>query len=75
MANLRERIELDIDNIGRVFNELPPAGKLLQLSILELAGVATLFYYFIMELKILSNNYYTKKIYCFQKPVPGIKIY
>lgn len=46
MASLKDKIEYDIDNIDRVFEELPNHKNLSQLSILELAGVATLLHNF-----------------------------
>ncbi|MBN1558938.1 hypothetical protein JW998_01720 [candidate division KSB1 bacterium] len=42
MASLKEKIEFDIDNIDRIFEEMPNNEILPQLSKLELAGVATL---------------------------------
>lgn len=46
MANLRDKIEIDIENLNRVFEELPKHEILSQLSTLELAGVATLLHNF-----------------------------
>ena len=46
MANLRDKIEIDIENIERVFEEMPALKTLLQLSTLELAGVAALLHSF-----------------------------
>lgn len=46
MADLKEKIDIDIENIDRVFEELPNHDILSQLSILELAGVATLLHNF-----------------------------
>ena len=46
MASLQDKINLDIENIDRVFAELPQHEVLHKLSILELAGVATLLHNF-----------------------------
>jgi uncharacterized protein YutE (UPF0331/DUF86 family) len=46
MANLHDKINLDIENIDRVFAELPRHNVLHKLSMLELAGVATLLHNF-----------------------------
>ena len=46
MDELREKIEIDINNLDRVFEELPNHSILSQLSTLELAGVATLLHIF-----------------------------
>jgi hypothetical protein len=46
MASLRDKINVDIDNIDRVFVELPKHNVLPKLSMLELAGVATLLHNF-----------------------------
>ena len=46
MASLKDKIEYDIDNIDRVFEEMPVHKILPQLSTLELAGVATLLHNF-----------------------------
>ena len=46
MASLKDKIEYDIDNIDRIFEELPSHEILPRLSILELAGVATLLHNF-----------------------------
>lgn len=42
MANLREKIDAEVENIERVLAELPAAGACGTLSLLELAGVGTL---------------------------------
>jgi len=42
MAELREKIEAEVENIERVLAELPAAGACGTLSLLELAGVGTL---------------------------------
>ena len=47
MASLKDKINIDIDNIDRVFQEMPHHDILPQLSILELAGVAALLYNFL----------------------------
>lgn len=46
MANLRDEIDIDVENINRVFAEMPNYKMLHQLSNLELAGVATLLHNF-----------------------------
>ena len=46
MADLQDKIKIDIENINRVFAEMPNYDALPQLSILELAGVATLLHNF-----------------------------
>ncbi|MBW2368103.1 MAG: hypothetical protein JRH15_09475 [Deltaproteobacteria bacterium] len=46
MANLRDKIDIDIENINRVFAEMPTHETLPHLSTLELAGVATLLHNF-----------------------------
>lgn len=46
MASLKDKINIDIENIDRVFEELPSHEILPQLSVLELAGVATLLHNF-----------------------------
>jgi len=53
MASLKDKIDIDIDNIDRVFAEMPNHEILPQLSILELAGVATLLHNFYNSMKIL----------------------
>ena len=42
MANLREKIEAEFENMENVLDVIPSVDKLPYLSILELAGVATL---------------------------------
>lgn len=42
MADLREKVEAEFENIERVLSELPQSQKCPNLSILELAGVAAL---------------------------------
>ena len=46
MANPKDKINIDIENIDRVFEELPNHAILPQLSVLELAGVTTLLHNF-----------------------------
>lgn len=46
MANAREKIEAEIENIERVLADLPSPDSLKQLSSLELAGVAALIHNF-----------------------------
>jgi hypothetical protein len=62
MSTLNEKIEAEIENINRVLKEIPPAKSLPSLSILELAGVATLLHNFyngienILKQILLSKN-------------------
>ena len=42
MANLKEKVEAEFENIEQLLNEMPGYTQLPNLSILELAGVATL---------------------------------
>ena len=53
MTSLKDKIDIVIDNIDRVFAEMPNHEILPQLSILELAGVATLLHNFYNGMKIL----------------------
>jgi uncharacterized protein YutE (UPF0331/DUF86 family) len=46
MANTREKIEAEFENIERVLADLPSSDSLKQLSSLELAGVAALIHNF-----------------------------
>ncbi len=46
MANLRDKIEAEFENIELLLREIPPCEKLPYLSFLELAGVATLLHNF-----------------------------
>ena len=46
MAKVRERVEAEFENIERVIAELPGSSLLSSLSLLELAGVATLIHNF-----------------------------
>ena len=46
MADLREKVEAEFENIERVLSELPQSHKCQNLSILELAGVAALLHSF-----------------------------
>jgi len=46
MANLKEKVQVELDNIEKVLAELPESSKLSELSILELAGSATLLHSF-----------------------------
>jgi len=46
MDDLSERIRIELENIDRVFNEMPLYSKLPNLSSLELAGVAALLHNF-----------------------------
>jgi len=46
MANLKEKVEAEFENIEHTLNEMPAYTQLSNLSILELAGVATLIHNF-----------------------------
>lgn len=46
MVNLKDKIEIDVENINRVLHEMPDHTSLSQLSTLELAGVTTLLHNF-----------------------------
>ena len=46
MVSLKEKIQAEIENIDRLFKEMPSHENLPYLSILELAGVATLLHNF-----------------------------
>jgi len=46
MAEVRERVEAEFENIERVVAQLPAESSLSGLSFLELAGVATLIHNF-----------------------------
>ena len=46
MANLKDKIEVELEHIEQVLNEIPQEIPLHQLSTLELAGVATLLHNF-----------------------------
>ena len=46
MAELRERIESESEAVQKTLSAMPPAGRLAGLSLLELAGVATLLHNF-----------------------------
>ena len=46
MAEVRERVEAEMENIGRVVAEVPRGDSLASLSSLELAGVAALIHNF-----------------------------
>lgn len=62
MADLKIKIEIEIENIDRILNEIPSVEKLPRLSTLELAGVATLIQNFfngienIIKQIVLSKN-------------------
>jgi len=46
MADIKQKISLEFENIENIIKEMPEANNLPQLSILELAGVATLLHNF-----------------------------
>lgn len=46
MDDLSRRIKVELENIDEVINEMPPGSRLPHLSLLELAGVATLLHNF-----------------------------
>ena len=47
MVSLRDKVEAEFDNIEDVLKEMPSFDSLPYLSILELAGVATLIHNFL----------------------------
>ena len=57
MVDLKERIDAEFENIGSVLKEIPSVKYLSELSVLELAGVATLLhnYYVMLWICILIN--------------------
>jgi hypothetical protein len=63
MASLKDKINVDIENLDRVFEELPSHEILPQLSTLELAGVATLLHNFYNGIEnILKRILFEKEI-------------
>lgn len=42
MANLSEKVEAELEQVEQALRELPPARGMLKLSVLELAGTASL---------------------------------
>jgi len=46
MADLKDKIEAEYENIDKLISELPPANRLPFLEFLQLAGVATLLHNF-----------------------------
>lgn len=61
MASLQDKINLDIENIDRVFAELPQHEVLHKLSMLELAGVATLLHNFYNGIENILKRLLIKK--------------
>jgi hypothetical protein len=55
MANAREKIEAELENIERVLADLPSPDSLKQLSSLELAGVAALIHNFYNGIENVFN--------------------
>lgn len=63
MANLKEKIEIELENIDRLFKEMPDYSILPDLSTLELAGVATLLHNLYNGIEnILKQILYNKNI-------------
>lgn len=62
MADLKEKVEAEYENINRLIDEMPDKEKLPYLSFLELAGVATLLHNFyngienILKQCLISNR-------------------
>ena len=56
MADAREKIEAEIENIERVLADLPSPNSLKQLSSLELAGVAALIHNFYNGVETFLSN-------------------
>ena len=52
MADLKDKIVLEIQNIENILAEMPSPEQMPQLSLLELAGVATLLHNFYNGLEI-----------------------
>ena len=75
MANLRDEIDIDVENINRVFAEMPNYKMLHQLSNLELAGVATLLHNFYNGAENLLSEFLSIRGFSFLKEVLGIKNY
>jgi len=68
MANLKDKIEAEYENIDRLIRELPEKEKLSFLPFLELAGVATLLHNFYNGENILKLSLKEKKV-----PLPDSK--
>lgn len=49
MAELKYKIEAELENIDKVFKVMPSHDKLPTLPILEIAGVATLLHHFLTK--------------------------
>lgn len=63
MANLSERILVELENIDNLFNEMPSHSKLPYLSQLELAGVAALLHNFYNGIEnILKQIFIAQKL-------------
>lgn len=67
MANLRDKIEAELENIDRLFEEIPASENLSDLSTLELAGVATLLYNFYNGIENIVKQIPYHKNVTFQK--------
>ncbi len=74
MADFRERITAEFDNIQKVLAQFPESKSLPHLSQLELAGVAALIHNFYNALKIFLSRLYVKKDVTCLKGKPGTAI-
>jgi hypothetical protein len=67
MANLRDRVESEYEAILKTLDTMPPADRLTELSVLELAGVATLLHNFYNGIEnVLKQIFLAKGL-----PIPG----
>ena len=63
MVSLSQKIQAELENIDEIFKEMPSHSSLSQLSILELAGVATLLHNYYNGIEnILKQIFISQKI-------------
>jgi hypothetical protein len=74
MAELKEKILVEVENIDRLLQEMPAAEKLAGLSVLELAGVATLLHNFYNGIENILKQILCEKHINYLKVLHGIKI-